>query len=118
EIMINVSQRVNYFFARRDPLLRRSLPFGRFHWLPNLGAPLLPPCFPFRTAFPAARKRRDFKHVCAIVQEENRTIFPKRVSGGKFRSRQFQPINRRHRPPPTMNSSGLPDDSLHTSGTD
>ncbi|MGS1002522.1 hypothetical protein ACVCH0_12715, partial [Burkholderia glumae] len=36
--MINVSQRVNYFFARRDPLLRRSLPFGRFHWLPNLGA--------------------------------------------------------------------------------
>ncbi|NVE20942.1 hypothetical protein HUU90_00005 [Burkholderia glumae] len=45
--MINVSQRVNYFFARRDPLLRRSLPFGRFHWLPNLGAPASPTLLPF-----------------------------------------------------------------------
>ncbi|QHE10357.1 hypothetical protein [Burkholderia glumae] len=66
--MINISQRVNYFFARRDPLLRRSLPFGRVHWLPDFGALILPPCFPFRAAFPAARKRRDSKQRNPITQ--------------------------------------------------
>ncbi|PRE17389.1 hypothetical protein [Burkholderia gladioli] len=66
--MINISQRVNYFFQRRDQLTASITSQLNEPAADNLGAQPIQPCFLFRTAFPLARKRRDSKQPIAFLQ--------------------------------------------------
>ncbi|WP_186231363.1 hypothetical protein, partial [Burkholderia gladioli] len=68
EIMINISQRVNYFFQRRDQLTASITSQSNELAANCSGARRVQPCFFFRTAFPLARKRRDSKQPIAFLQ--------------------------------------------------
>ncbi|WP_208452980.1 hypothetical protein, partial [Burkholderia gladioli] len=75
EIMINISQRVNYFFQRRDQHTASITSQPNESAANYSGARLVQPCFLFRTAFPLARKRRDSKQALASAQEGIEHIF-------------------------------------------
>ncbi|WP_186229839.1 hypothetical protein [Burkholderia gladioli] len=66
--MINISRRVNYFFQRRDQLTASITSQSNELAANCSGARRVQPCFFFRTAFPLARKRRDFKQPIAFLQ--------------------------------------------------
>ncbi|NIF74421.1 hypothetical protein F3J16_30230 [Burkholderia sp. Ap-962] len=68
EIMINISQRVNYFFQRCDQQISSITSQSNESAANCSGARLVQPCFFFRAAFPLARKRRDSKQPIAFVQ--------------------------------------------------
>ncbi|WP_205200536.1 hypothetical protein, partial [Burkholderia sp. Cy-637] len=68
EIMINISQRVNYFFQRRDQHTSSITSQLNESAANCSGARRVQPCFLFRAAFPLARKRRDSKQPIAFVQ--------------------------------------------------
>ncbi|WP_205194295.1 hypothetical protein, partial [Burkholderia sp. Ap-962] len=65
---INISQRVNYFFQRRDQQTSSITSQLNESAANYSGARLVQPCFLFRAAFPLARKRRDSKQPIAFVQ--------------------------------------------------
>ncbi|WP_205195517.1 MULTISPECIES: hypothetical protein, partial [unclassified Burkholderia] len=65
---INISQRVNYFFQRRDQQTSSITSQPNESAANCSGARLVQPCFLFRAAFPLARKRRDSKQALAGTQ--------------------------------------------------
>ncbi|WP_230954828.1 hypothetical protein, partial [Burkholderia gladioli] len=64
----NISQRVNYFFQRRDQQTASITSQSNESAANYSGARRVQPCFLFRAAFPLARKRRDSKQALAGTQ--------------------------------------------------
>ncbi|WP_208453401.1 hypothetical protein, partial [Burkholderia gladioli] len=70
-----ISQRVNYFFQRRDQHTASITSQSNESAANYSGARRVQPCFLFRAAFPLARKRRDSKQALASAQGGIEHIF-------------------------------------------